>query len=121
MATGVYNGFSGVFRDSQGHKQMELVDKGILPPPTKCYLCGQTEGRVLYHLEDYNDIMNIDTPMCFHCHMVLHCCRSGTDTYRGQARKNYWELYKQACSNGYCKRLYNVQDLFKAIDEGRIL
>ena len=121
MATGVYNGFKGDLRDKSGQFVDLLIRDGYLPPATKCYLCGQTEGKIVYHLEDYTDVMNIETPMCFMCHLTLHCCRSGTNEYRGEERKAYWEMYKDAVKHGYCKRLYDVRELFKAIDEGRLL
>lgn len=122
MATGVYNGFSGEFRDSQGRKQMELVAQGVLPPPTECYMCHQTQGRIVYHLEDYNDIMDVSMPMCFMCHMTLHCCRRAKTEYRSQARLRYWKMYCDAVVNdGYQKLLTNPQPLFKAINEGVLL
>lgn len=65
MATGVYNGFKGDLRDKSGQFVELLIRDGYLPKPTKCYLCGQTEGRIVYHLEDYTDVLNTETPMCF--------------------------------------------------------
>ena len=121
MATGVYNGFKGDLRDKSGQFVDLLIRDGYLPAPTKCFMCGQTEGRIVYHLEDYTNVLDVSMPMCFHCHMVLHCCRRGTNDYRSEERKEYWEMYKQACANGYCKRLYDPRRLFEAIDRGELL
>lgn len=121
MATGVYNGFKGDLRDKSGQFVELLIRDGYLTKPTKCYLCGQTEGRIVYHLEDYTDVLNTETPMCFMCHLVLHCCRKGTNDYRSEDRKKYWEMYQEACSHGYRKRLYDPSLLFEAIDKGELL
>lgn len=115
MATGVYNGFKGDLRDKVGQLQELLIRDGYMKPPTKCYQCGQTKGRIVYHLEDYRAVTSEDTPMCFMCHMVLHCTRSGTFEYRSEYHKMIYEKYVQACKDGYCKLLYNPQPLFDAL------
>lgn len=118
MATGVYNGFKGDLRDKVGQLQEMLIRDGYMKPAVKCYQCGQTKGRIAYHLEDYRAVTSEDTPMCFMCHMVLHCCRSGTHEYRSDDRKRIYEEYVEACANGYQKLLYNPQELFNALDRG---
>lgn len=70
---------------------------GLIPPPTKCQLCGQTEGIIQSHNEDYDytlevlpkvfsgelmlteqvkrDIAKCLDQYCWRCHMMHHSRR----------------------------------------------
>jgi hypothetical protein len=112
MATGIYNGFKGDLRDKVGQLQELLIRDGYMPPHDKCYLCNQTQGRILYHLEDYTKVLDSSMPMCFMCHMMLHCCI--------KRRPDLWEAYQKEVCNGYQYLLqgYEVQRLFDELDKG---
>lgn len=70
----------------------KAVKMGLIPRPTKCRICGQTEGILQTHNEDYDATLNyipkmIDgtateeekaavfkalVPICWRCHMMHH-------------------------------------------------
>lgn len=51
--------------------QLRQVAAGELPPPTVCIVCGQCEGALDMHLENY-DQPAAYFPMCLTCHLMLH-------------------------------------------------
>lgn len=66
-----YNGFDVKTRMSVSAKQNRAYKNGTLPRPSKCLVCGNTEGIIMAHLEDYNKWQNY-YPICFVCHCTLH-------------------------------------------------
>jgi len=71
-----YNGFD----PAQRYRALGFVRrqraKGLLPVPTLCMACGQTEGHVELHSEDYSEpfAANIGAfHLCYRCHMLVHC------------------------------------------------
>lgn len=113
MATGTYNGFKGDLRDKVGQLQALFIRDGYMPPLTECYMCHQTKGRIAYHLEDYTDVLDSSMPMCFMCHMVLHCTIN--------RKPALWKKYQEEVANGYQKLLVNPAPLFAALDRGEFL
>lgn len=49
------------------------IAMNILKEPTKCGLCGQTEGIIEYLITDYRpqNIIKSVKPLCFSCHRML--------------------------------------------------
>ena len=66
-----YNGFSSNERAKVGKLQLEAVRAGKLPKPSKCELCGSTEGQLQLHNEDYSKPFDDAHPISRSCH--LHC------------------------------------------------
>ena len=83
-----YNGFSGEQREEYGRLLKLEIKKGTIPPPRKCQRCGQTEGIMQYHTEDYTLPVRKEVlePICWRCHMVHH------STHRAPAAcARYWK------------------------------
>jgi hypothetical protein len=71
-----YNGFSAKEREDAYEWLKEQWRLGKRPKPEKCCACGQTEGVLMAHSEDYSKPYgdNIDRyPLCYICHMMVHC------------------------------------------------
>jgi hypothetical protein len=49
-----YKGWTAYERRKSGEKAYEAIQKGIIPPPSKCNRCGQTKGIIDYHNHDYS-------------------------------------------------------------------
>jgi hypothetical protein len=75
MALSWYNGFSPRDRDDSFKWQTAQIASGAVPPATKCDACGETEGLIGYHAEDYSRPFGPHLQahqLCFRCHMALH-------------------------------------------------
>lgn len=49
------------------------ISMGILREPSKCGLCGQTNGIIEYYISDYRpqNIIKSVKPLCWTCHRML--------------------------------------------------
>ena len=70
---GAYNGFSGELRCIVDRKIKVAVELGLIPPAREsgCSVCGNTEGRIDYHNEDYSRPLQT-VAICMKCHLSLH-------------------------------------------------
>lgn len=68
-----YNGISAQERLASYRKTKQAIAAGIIPPPSKCSECGQTQGRIDYHSEDYHSPTKGLVELCARCHLFLHC------------------------------------------------
>lgn len=68
---GSYNGHSGELRDIGDWKIRVAKELNLIPPPKTCSVCGQSEGTIDYHAEDYSRPL-IVVPICKGCHVSLH-------------------------------------------------
>lgn len=62
--------------------------------PIMCDVCGQDEGIIEHHSEDYSEPFGDHIgayALCYRCHMMVHC------RYRA---KRAWEAYKEFISFG---------------------
>lgn len=62
---------------------------GRRTPPVKCDVCGQTEGIIEPHSEDYSDPFGDNIGqfgLCYRCHMIVHCRFRGDTAFREYAR-----------------------------------
>ena len=66
-----YNGFS-VKERQLGSKAQNWAKKDGIVFGTVCEMCGQEQGVVVPHAEDYDRCISDAHPMCVHCHMSLH-------------------------------------------------
>ena len=72
-----YNGYSG----AQRLKALAWIKKewanGTRPAkPCSCDVCGQTEGLLMWHSEDYSAPFGDNIGrfgLCYTCHMMIHC------------------------------------------------
>lgn len=108
MGLGSYNGFSGSQRESVQRWLNKQWDAGSLPRPSKCVACGQTEGTIDAHLEDY------DTPasfvdMCVTCHMMIHM------RFRNQLA---WRQYRERIAAGWQAPPATRTEVFSALKRG---
>lgn len=80
-----YNGFSGKQRELAGKWLNEQWSTGAIPKPSGCCVCGQTNGVIHAHSEDYSlPFMAGKTdkyPVCFNCHMIIHCKKHNQALY----------------------------------------
>jgi len=84
-----YKGWTAEQRMESLKKTKAAIRRGEIPPPTKCNRCGQTEGIIQYHNENYNHPTKYLEPLCWRCHMVLH-----SEHRAPEACKKYWEEIK---------------------------
>lgn len=72
-----YNGFTPAQRWRGLAIVKRAIADGVIPPANTlpCSRCGQTEGIIMYHSEDYTPerIVAQVVPLCWRCHMMLHC------------------------------------------------
>jgi hypothetical protein len=72
---GWYNGFTPNERGKVGRWQNKQYAAGF-PRPTECDSCGQTQGLIIHHCEDYGEPFGNHIwqfPLCYRCHIMLHC------------------------------------------------
>jgi hypothetical protein len=70
-----YNGFAWQRRDEAAKWLREQVRLGLRPIPQFCQACGQTEGEIVFHTEDYSRPFGDHTgrwTLCRFCHTMLH-------------------------------------------------
>lgn len=82
-----YNGFSSAERTAHYAVYKKMIAAGQVVWPTVCEACGQTEGRIEPHDEDYT--VQASFGVCYRCHMMIHCRfknRSAWNFYRDMAR-----------------------------------
>lgn len=72
-----YNGFSPEQRYKALAYHKEQIKLGKKPPkPDCCDACGQTEGFLTWHSEDYSEPFGEHIGqhgVCYVCHMMIHC------------------------------------------------
>jgi hypothetical protein len=71
-----YNGFSGRQRERAQRWLNKEWNTGRLARPSECVACGQTEGIIQAHAEDYSDPFRAGVTDGFHlckrCHAMVH-------------------------------------------------
>lgn len=74
---GPYNGFSGAQRSKAQRWLNRQWATGALARPSRCVACGQTEGVIDAHAEDYSEPFAAGKTDAFHlcyvCHLMVHC------------------------------------------------
>ncbi|MBN2024947.1 MAG: hypothetical protein JW809_19375 [Pirellulales bacterium] len=71
-----YNGFSPQQRARTCPWLRREYESGRRARPTVCEACGQTEGAIEAHAEDYSEPFGdhiCEFSLCYRCHMILHC------------------------------------------------
>lgn len=71
-----YNGFEPKQRYAALSWLKKEYEDGRRTPPVKCDVCGQTEGHIEAHSEDYSAPFGDhigEFGLCYPCHMVIHC------------------------------------------------
>jgi hypothetical protein len=129
-----YKGWDSNFRSASLKLTNRAKEKGWIQNPTKCNRCGQTEGILHLHNEDYDitfytlekvfnrspltitkeEIDNVNSvleELCWRCHMMHHSIRrnkQSVDKYFEEikAGKRYPPVYKHDFS--VLKRDHNV-------------
>lgn len=89
-----YNGFTPRQRIRALHWLKNEYAAGRRVRPTVCDACGQTEGIVEAHSEDYSEPHGDHIGkfgLCYTCHMMLHC------SFKAPAA---WARYRAAIANG---------------------
>lgn len=73
MALATYNGFTHSERMAGYRIVEDAIASGAIPPPRKCNRCGQTEGLIVYHSEDYTPVTILKQiePLCGRCHDMI--------------------------------------------------
>ena len=100
-----YNGFSGELRQRSWTWAKAEIKAGRQAPASKCCACGQTEGPLDYHCEDYSEPFGphiFEFPMCFVCHMMVHCRFRNTEA---------WKRYREAIAAGIMLRACSWAEL----------
>ncbi len=91
----VYNGFSGDQRAAAQRWLNMMIATGRLTRPTICSACGQAEGPIDMHAEDYSLPFAIgktdEFRICYSCHMAVHC------RFRQPVA---WDVYRNGVAQG---------------------
>jgi len=90
-----YNGFDGKQRLKALAWLKGEYRAGRRVPPTVCDACGQEDGIIEAHSEDYSDPFGPHTGkygLCFRCHMMLHSRDRNPEA---------WLRYKQMVLSGW--------------------
>lgn len=89
-----YNTFTEQERNDAQKWLNQQWASGALTKPFKCDVCGQEEGIIDAHAEDYRKPFGEHTDryhLCFTCHMVVHCRFSN---------KQMWNEYRANIERG---------------------
>ena len=80
-----YNGFTPAQRAKAGAWMRVQWNSGAIPRPVRCCACGQEKGILDAHTEDYSEPYAAgktdEFPLCFRCHMLVHCRFNGRETF----------------------------------------
>ena len=80
-----YNGFPSHIRSRAGVFRKRMIYELRIPKtPPACLACGQTEGAMCYHTEDYSEPHGPHTvafEICYACHMMIHCRHRGRERW----------------------------------------
>jgi hypothetical protein len=89
-----YNGFNHDQR-MKGYRWLQgEYAAGRRARPTVCGACGQTEGPIDAHSEDYSEPFGEHIGrhgLCYRCHMAIHCRLKNPEA---------WTIYKHAVALG---------------------
>lgn len=102
-----YNGFTGAQRLRAQRWLTEMWSAGRLQRPVECCACGQREGALDAHAEDYSEPFapgkTDEFHLCFRCHMMVHnrfavpaafehyrVCVAGGIRFEAMLRRNWW-------------------------------
>jgi hypothetical protein len=104
-----YNGFSSSERAKVGKLQLEAIRSGKFPKPTKCELCGTSEGQLQLHNEDYSKPFVDAHPICRSCHLALHV--RFTNPERWEKRKAHIREVRSSGSDWWVKLIDTPIDI----------
>lgn len=109
-----YNGFSGAERNKADYIQKKAIAKGELVVEQKCCMCGQTEGLIMRHMENYSNPLDLNAiiPMCVECHLKLHSRFS---------KPVMWIKHCLAVRAGYVSTPYDKVRFFNEKNEGETI
>lgn len=95
MALAVYNGFNDKQRTAAYAWLKREYAAGRRVKPVECEACGQRDGLVMAHSEDYSAPYGDHIgrfSLCFRCHMLVHCRarnRPAFDRYVGELEAGF--------------------------------
>ena len=100
-----YNGYTAAQRNKAQAWLNSQWRAGKLAKPTVCHACGQDQGVIDAHAEDYSEPFAAgktdQNHLCFQCHMMLHCRFRNLDK---------WRWYKEAVADGMTFEPYFKRD-----------
>lgn len=109
------------------YQTKKAIRNGEIPPAKElgCNRCGQTEGIIEYHNDNYDDPVKYLEPLCFRCHMIHHsfhinptaCAKYWMEIGQGKQypplfKRNFWALKNE---NGIKTRLITYSGLMLKI------
>ncbi len=52
----------------------KAIKDGLIPKASKCCHCGKTDGKIMYHQENYDDPLNPKNlrEVCWRCHLLIY-------------------------------------------------
>lgn len=116
-----YNGFTAFQRTKAMQWMKKEMASGRIPEPTKCEACGQTEGHIDYHTEDYSEPYSVSRTtahqLCFMCHMMWH----GRLSPRTRAQFEYYRELIRAGNRflpSYNRNIYSIEYKIKKGEYG---
>ena len=112
MTETAYNGFSGKQRDRAQTWLRKEWNAGRLPKPRGCAACGQTQGRIDAHAEDYSEPFRAGVTDQFHLCMACH--RQVHDRTKNPAA---WREYRAKIEAGGRKKICAAKMGLKGDDQ----
>ena len=101
-----YNGYSERDRRRAQAWLNRQWQSGVLARPAQCAACGQGQGIIDAHAEDYSEPFAAGKTdqfhLCFTCHMMVHC------RFR---RPDDWLYYKAVIESGGCYGPVFIRDI----------
>lgn len=108
MGLSWYNGHSPQKREQVQTWLNHQWDTGVLPRPSRCIACDQTQGTIHGHLENYDEPTSY-VELCITCHLVLH------SRFRFPV---VWQRYKQLVADGWQHPGLTQRSAFASLNQG---
>lgn len=67
-----YKNWSPEYRMQQYNKLKKMMKNGEVPYPTQCEFCKTKSGIIMYHQQDYDNILDGLHSLCWRCHQIWH-------------------------------------------------
>ncbi len=90
----LYNGWNRAERSRATRWKHAAGRRGEYLPPIVCSACGQDQGRIFGHWENYDPPFSAakDIPLCSRCHFMVHS---------RHRRPEQWDRYRAAIAKGW--------------------
>ena len=112
-----YKGWTAEERQDSLKLTKQAIKSGSIPKPCKCNRCGQDEGIIDYHNEDYSHPTKYLEQLCFVCHLIHHSERRNPI-----GRRNYFAAvaFGYRAAPAYTRSLGIIAQILSHFQKGKI-